>query len=104
LQAAGIDSATHEPPRPGISLVPSFAEPTETKRSLWWSHEGNRALRDGDSKISFAARAGQWELYDLKGDRAETDDLAKSQPETLKSLERQWQDMNQRHATMANTE
>ena len=45
------------PPAPGKSLVPLFAKDgTVTRDSLWWLHEGNRALRVGDWKIVAAGK------------------------------------------------
>ena len=68
------------PRPPGISLVPSFARDDAVHHAeLWWSHEGNRAIRVGDWKL-VAARNQDWELYDLASDRTETRDLARSFP------------------------
>ena len=61
------------PPAPGKSLVPLFAKDgTVAHESLWWLHEGNRALRVGDWKIVAAGKDSPWELYDLSSDRSET--------------------------------
>jgi arylsulfatase len=78
------------PPAPGRSLVPAFAKDVPLPRgSLWWLHEGNRALRAGDWKI-VAAKGGAWELYDLSSDRSETKDLAAAMPEKVKELAALW--------------
>jgi arylsulfatase len=58
--------------------------------SLWWLHEGNRALRVGDWKL-VAAEGTPWELYDLKTDRAEQHDLASKMPEKVQELAALWQ-------------
>lgn len=79
------------PSAPGHSLVPAFAKDTTIPReSIWWLHEGNRAVRVGDWKL-VAAKGDAWELYDLKTDRAESHNLAASMPEKVKELEAVWQ-------------
>jgi arylsulfatase A-like enzyme len=79
------------PPAPGRSLVPAFARDVAIERdSLWWLHEGNRAVRVGDWKL-VAAKGDPWELYDLKTDRAEQNNLAAKMPEKARELEQVWQ-------------
>ena len=79
------------PEPPGKSLVAAFArDGTVPHEALWWEHEGNRALRAGDWKL-VAARDGPWELYDLASDRAETRDLARERPGTVRELARRWE-------------
>ena len=74
------------PPAPGHSLVPLFAKDgTITHDSIWWLHEGNRALRMGDWKIVAAGKNSPWELYDLSSDRAESKNLAKDKPEKVQN-------------------
>ncbi|HUR53746.1 MAG TPA: arylsulfatase, partial [Gemmataceae bacterium] len=75
----------------GRSLVPAFAAGGAVKRdSLWWRHEGNRALRAGDWKVVAAGAAGEWELYDLKADPTETRNVAKEHPEKVRELTAEW--------------
>ncbi len=79
------------PPAPGKSLVPAFAkDETIARDSLWWLHEDNRAVRVGDYKL-VAAQGDPWELYDLKTDRAEQNNLATQMPDKVKELEQVWQ-------------
>ncbi len=79
------------PEAPGHSLVPAFArDETIARDSLWWLHEDNRAVRVGDFKL-VAAKGDPWELYDLKTDRAEQNNLAAKMPEKAKELEAIWQ-------------
>jgi arylsulfatase len=79
------------PPAPGKSLVPVFArDGTPTHESIWWLHEGNRALRVGNWKIVAAGRDTAWELYDLSSDRSETKNLAADRPEKVKELAALW--------------
>lgn len=79
------------PEAPGKSLVPAFAKDVTVERpSLWWLHEGNRAVRVGDWKL-VAAKGDEWELYDLKTDRAEQHNLAATMPDKVGELEKVWQ-------------
>jgi len=97
LEAAGVQRPTTYkgeavPPAPGRSLVPAFNKDVPIVRdSLWWLHEGNRAIRVGDWKL-VADNKKPWELYDLKIDRAEQHNLADKMPEKVRQLERVWQD------------
>jgi len=96
LELAGIEKPKEWkgeaiPEAPGKSLVPAFARDESIAReSLWWLHEGNRAVRAGDWKL-VAAEGNPWELYDLSKDRAEQHNLAAQMPEKVKELEQLWQ-------------
>lgn len=79
------------PPAPGKSLVPALAKDVTIARDyLWWLHEDHRAVRVGDWKLVAAAKE-PWELYDLKTDRAEQQNLAAKMPEKVKELSALWQ-------------
>ncbi len=79
------------PPAPGKSLVPAMNKDVTIEReSLWWLHEGNRAVRVGDWKLVSTAD-GPWELYDLSVDRAEQNNLASQMPDRVLQLEKIWQ-------------
>lgn len=79
------------PPTPGRSLVPAFRSDTTIQRkSLWWYHEGHRAVRVGDWKL-VAAKGQPWELYDLRTDRAEQRNLAADLPKKVEELRQEWQ-------------
>ena len=96
LELAGVEkpkdwNGEPLPPAPGRSLVPAFAKDAIVSReSLWWLHEGHRAVRVGDWKL-VAANGEPWELYDLKTDRAEQQNFAAKMPEKVKELEQAWQ-------------
>jgi arylsulfatase len=78
------------PPSPGTSLVKVLTENMMLEREqLWWLHEGNAALRSRDWKIVRPADE-PWELYNLKQDRCETNNLAAEMPDKLQELEQQW--------------
>ena len=79
------------PPAPGKSLVAALKSDVTIERpSLWWLHEDNKAIRVGDFKL-VAAKGDAWELYDLKTDRAEQNNLAAKMPEKVKELADLWQ-------------
>jgi arylsulfatase len=80
------------PRYPGKSLVPAFArDETVPRDSIWFLHEGNRALRVGDWKVVAAGLDAPWELYNLATDRAETRNLANEQPAKLRELVERWE-------------
>ena len=80
----------------GQSLVTAFKD-QPMERWLFWEHEGNRAVRDGNwklvakGKMADRSQPVKWELYDLSVDRIEANDLAQSQPERVKEMAEQWQ-------------
>jgi arylsulfatase len=96
VEAAGgksqeLAAAAMAPPPPGQSLVPAFAGDGKVlHESLWWQHEGNRALRVGDWKIVAAGQSAPWELYDLKTDRAESTNLADAEPDRVRDMALIW--------------
>ena len=84
------------PQRPGISMLTSLTEGKPIKHeSLWWYHEGNRAIRMGDWKLSSRyvtkRKTSDWELYNIKEDRSETNDLALKYPDKVAQLNRRWE-------------
>ncbi|MEQ1903242.1 MAG: arylsulfatase [Pirellulaceae bacterium] len=91
-----------KPPLPGKSLLPLFQKNQPVEReALWWSHEGNRALRLGDWKIVSAGKQGSWELYDLSTDRSESRNLASDQPQKVRELAEVWERMTSDFAAQA---
>ena len=99
--AGGQPPETHKgfnvPAKPGVSLLPVFAKDgTLGERTLWWSHEGNRAIRKGDWKLTMRIGNKQtWELYNLAEDRSETKDLAAKHPEKVQQLAKEWESVAQ---------
>ncbi len=78
-------------PMEGASLVPAFAgKPLRRDGALYWEHEGHAAVREGDWKLVRKGRRGSWELYDLKADRTEMNDLAAKEPDRVKALAAKW--------------
>jgi arylsulfatase len=90
------------PPAPGKSLVPLFAKDgTIAHDSLWWLHEGNRALRSGNWKIVAAGKDSPWELCDLRSDRSETRNLAAERPDQVRRLAAIWTRQFESYAALA---
>jgi arylsulfatase len=78
------------PSWPGRSLAPAFGRDVDLSREyLWWLHEGNRAIRVGDWKL-VAAKDEPWELFNLKADRAETNNVAGQHAGKVSELEQAW--------------
>ncbi|MFG0265590.1 MAG: arylsulfatase [Rhodopirellula sp. JB055] len=78
-------------PAQGQSLQPLLTgEGVFADRPLFWEHEGNAAIRVGDRKLVRLGLKGEWELFDLKADRTEQNDLAAENVDEVDSLRRQW--------------
>jgi len=87
----------------GISLLPYIKNiKKNTERTLFWEHEGNRAIRKGDwklvseylgswSSIREYTNSGKWELYNMEDDRTEMNDRSKEHPNLVKELSSEWQ-------------
>jgi arylsulfatase A-like enzyme len=88
----GFERGTDAPPYPGKSLVAALKQDVSIARdSMWFLHEGNRALRVGDWKIVAAGEDAPWELYDLSKDRSESKNLAAEEPDKVRTLATQWE-------------
>jgi arylsulfatase A-like enzyme len=86
---------------PLLFTIANFAKDELVPReSLWWLHEGNRAVRVGDWKL-VAAKGDPWELYDMRTDRAEQINLAAKMPDKVKEIERVWQNQADRFTELA---
>ncbi len=80
------------PKAPGLCLTPVFLRDRSVNHSyLWWSHEGNRALRMGDWKIVTTADASDWELFHLAKDRTEMKNLAAKLPDKVREMSVFWE-------------
>ena len=95
LELAGVgkpsDLGAIKPPVTGKSLVPIFnGKQRDPHEFLFWEHTGNKAIRKGDWKL-VAEDKGEWELFDLKNDRSELNNLASAKPGLVKRLLDDWQ-------------
>jgi len=71
----------------GISLVPLFKnEKWKGHNALFFEHEGNRAVRQGDWKLVSDFPENKWHLYNMKTDRSELNDLSGKNAEKVNEL------------------
>ena len=83
-------------PLEGVSLRPALGgNSLQRAQPIFWEHEGNRALRDGNWKL-VSKYPGGWELHDIANDRAEQHDLAAKFPDRVKTMSAQWDAWAQR--------
>ena len=96
LMATCVDVAEAEYPqtfhakpiRPlhGKSLLPILKGQRRAGHEiLYWEHQGSRAIRQGDWKL-VAAQGESWELYNMRDDRSELNDLTESHSEKREEL------------------
>ncbi len=123
LAGADAEAADGGPALPGTSLRAAFDDPQASlHRHLWFYHEGNRALREGQWKIvhSLATRSfpwarseevaselqtpAKWALYNLEHDRAEQLDLASRHPDRVAQMAAIWERMRQEFLRVAGEE
>lgn len=104
LEVAGLETPELKPGAPalpGQSFAAVFKKENASEvreRPLYFSHDGNRAVRLGDWKaVSAKIDKDQWELYNLKEDRAESNDLAGTHPEKLKEMTKLWTKLDQQY-------
>ena len=78
-------------PFEGKSLNTAFKGKKIKREALYWEHEGNRAIRKGDWKL-VSKENKPWELYNIKSDRSELNDLSKSKRDLVAELSKAYQD------------
>ncbi len=78
-------------PMEGKSILPAFDNKPIERDALFWEHEGNAAIRQGDWKLVRLGRNGPWELYDLKNDRTELHNLASKESARVSELSAKWE-------------
>jgi arylsulfatase len=70
----------------GKSLVSTFrGKKRELHDAIYWEHEGNRAVRQGDWKL-VSRYPDQWELFNLREDRTELKNLATAEPKRAQEM------------------
>jgi len=113
LELAGVEALNERngfkaPAPPGKSLVPVFAGDNQHDRELWFSHNGNNALRQGKWKAVISSDIdGRWQLYNMEEDRTELNNLAddfyrfgepawkKINQDRLEKMKDRWEELNQ---------
>lgn len=74
-------------PTAGMSILPIVEGKTMPERYIYCEHEGNRMVRKGNWKlVSANFREDKWELYNIKDDRTEQNDLIKKYPKKATEL------------------
>ena len=93
---------TTEPiiPQDGKSLAAAFTGNLEHDRTLFFDHARGSALRHGNWKI-VREKKKPWELYNLRVDPLELDDLSKQQPHKLAELTKIWERESKRLSRQA---
>ena len=77
-------------PLEGHSLKAAFAADLSERPPMFWEHEGNAAMRDGQWKL-VREYPKDWELYDMQADRTETNDLAGKHPERVARMKQAYE-------------
>jgi arylsulfatase A-like enzyme len=81
----------------GTSLVPHFSKNENHRGPIFWEHEANIGMREGDWKLVAKTPedgtfdVGSLELYKLSEDPTELNDLAKIYPQKLDSMYQTWE-------------
>ena len=79
-------------PMEGVSLRPAFTgDPLGRAAPIFFEHEGNAAIRQGDWKLVRLGANGPWELYNLTTDRTEQRNLASAEPARVAELTALWE-------------
>ena len=94
IQIAQADYPKEAPALEGMSLLPTLEGAPSNPRSLFFEHERNAALREGDWKLvgkGALVRDGirpkvKWELYNLADDPNEQHNLAAAEPKRVKEM------------------
>lgn len=75
-------------PTEGISLAPLLeGQKWAGHDALFFEHEGNRAVRQGEWKLVSQKPLNKWELYNIKTDRSELNDVSAQYPDKVAAME-----------------
>lgn len=111
LEAAGVAQPASRAGRAALpsdssSLLAAMRDPGFSRNeALYWEHEGNRAVREGNwklvsvynniheemNRVGTGRRTGHWELYDLANDRTELRNLAAANPDRVQAMAARYQ-------------
>lgn len=73
----------------GEDLISQIKREESPERTLFFEHEGHRAVREGKWKL-VALDEEPWELYDFTTDRTELKNLAAEHPDIVERLSAKW--------------
>ena len=81
----------------GVAESRQVADILERSDALYFEHQLNCAIRDGDWKLVCKGKNGlavkdfDWELYNVKADRAELQNVADKNPGKVEALLAKWE-------------
>lgn len=85
-------------PMQGLSLMDVIRKDKRPERLfLFWEHQEYCAVRKGDFKAVKKIEDANWQLFDLKHDRTERNDIAGQNPELVKELDEKWTEWANTH-------
>ncbi len=90
-------------PMQGRSMLPGLHGEAMPERAVGWELFGRRALRKGDWKMTWMTApygTAAWQLYNLRKDPVEANDLARQQPAKLAELTQEWDDYVKRNKVL----
>lgn len=88
------------------SLVPmaKAGAKWDTERIMFWEHENGMAVRTADWRLTKHTN-GEWQLFDMRNDYSETNNVASAHPDIVLDLKKKWQawavEVGLRKATVA---
>jgi arylsulfatase A-like enzyme len=108
MEAAGIEDAEIDYELEGMSLLSTIRDIDENSdRELFWEHEGNRCVRKGDWKLvsryekdfeyfgtwgfPIEPRTQEWELYNVKEDRWEMNEVSSQHPALVEEMKKDYE-------------
>jgi arylsulfatase A-like enzyme len=90
----------------GETLIPHFKKSAPVHAAdyvMGWELTGQAAIRKGNLKIVWLASPrgeNRWELFDVKKDPGETNDLSRSHPDVLKEMLKHWEEYKRETGTV----
>jgi arylsulfatase A-like enzyme len=77
-------------PLQGKSLLSVMNGQSRKDRTVYFEHEGNRAVRSGKWKTVWTNYSKTWKLFNIDEDRTETNNIAAAHPEIVTRLNKLW--------------
>ncbi|TKG97123.1 sulfatase [Puteibacter caeruleilacunae] len=80
-------------PVDGVDVTKTLLKQKKVDHQIYWKTGRQKALLKGDMKLVMSGK--KKELFDLKKDKEEKNDLSEKYPEQVKALERLWNEVNE---------
>lgn len=78
-------------PMEGQSLLPVIKQGNPVShKPIYWALNGHKAILVGDYKLEAVSEEAPWELYNIREDRAELNDLSAKYPARVKEMADRW--------------